>query len=74
VEGPTAIQIGDDAIVYYDAYKDKRYGALRSRDLVHWEDVSSQMHFPDEGTPQRIRHGTVIAVPEELIASIRKVN
>jgi beta-xylosidase len=74
VEGPTAIQIGQDAIIYYDAYKDKRYGALRSRDLVHWEDVSKDMHFPDEGTPQRIRHGTVIAVPEELIDSIRKVN
>ncbi|MGV7206378.1 glycoside hydrolase family 43 protein [Oxalobacteraceae bacterium A2-2] len=74
VEGPTAIQIGQDAIIYYDAYKDKRYGALRSRDLVHWEDVSKDMHFPDEGTPQRIRHGTVIAVPEEAIDQLRKAN
>ncbi|MRW91431.1 family 43 glycosylhydrolase [Duganella sp. FT80W] len=74
VEGPTTIQIGEDTIIYYDAYKDKHYGALRSRDLQHWEDVSQQMHFPDEGTPQRIRHGTVIAVPEAVIDSIRKVN
>ncbi|WP_432382159.1 glycoside hydrolase family 43 protein [Duganella sp. P38] len=74
VEGPTAIQIGADVIVYYDAYMDKHYGALRSRDLMHWEDVSKQMHFPDEGTPQRMRHGTVIAVPEQLIERIRKAN
>ncbi|MYM35420.1 family 43 glycosylhydrolase [Duganella sp. FT94W] len=74
VEGPTAIQIGADTIVYYDAYIDKRYGALRSRDLVHWEDVSQQMHFPDEGTPQRMRHGTVIAVPEALLDRLRKAN
>ena len=67
VEGPTALQIGEDVIVYYDAYITKHYGAMRSRDLVHWEDVTAKMHFPDEGTPQRLRHGTVIAVPQALI-------
>jgi hypothetical protein len=71
VEGPTALQIGDDVIVYYDAYKTRNYGALRSRDLVHWEDVSKQMHFPDEGTKQRMRHGTAIAVPAALLAALR---
>lgn len=70
VEGPTAIQAGADVIVYYDAYRSKHYGAMRSRDLVHWEDVTAQMHFPDEGTPQRLRHGTVIAVPPALIESL----
>lgn len=72
VEGPTAIQAGDDVIVYYDAYIGKRYGALRSRDLRTWEDVTARMHFPDEGTPQRMRHGTVFAVPAELLTQLRK--
>ena len=49
----------------------KRYGAMRSRDLVNWEDISDKMHFPDEGTPQRLRHGTVIAVPEQLINNLK---
>jgi lysophospholipase L1-like esterase len=71
VEGPTALQIGEDAIVYYDAYTSKKYGALRSRDLVNWEDVSAKMHFPDEGTAQRMRHGTAIAVPGALLSSLR---
>ena len=71
VEGPTALQIGADVIVYYDAYTSRRYGALRSRDLVNWEDVSSKMHFPDEGTAQRMRHGTAIAVPAELLSALR---
>lgn len=62
VEGPTAIQIGKEAIIYYDAYTSKHYGALRSTDLIHWEDVTAQMSFPDEGTPLRMRHGTVIEV------------
>ncbi len=71
VEGPTALQVGNDAIVYFDAYTSKHYGALRSRDLVTWEDVTAQMHFPDEGTPVRMRHGTVIAVPAALVETLR---
>lgn len=71
VEGPTALQLGADVIVYYDAYTSKHYGALRSRDLVHWDDVTPQMHFPDEGTPLRMRHGTAIAVPAALVESLR---
>ena len=70
-EGPTALQVGEDVILYYDAYTAKHYGAMRSRDLVHWEDVTARMHFPDEGTPQRMRHGTAIAVPAALLEKLR---
>jgi hypothetical protein len=73
-EGPTALQVGQDTIIYYDAYTAKHYGALRSRDLVHWEDVTSKMSFPDEGTPQRMRHGTAIAVPATLLDQLRATN
>jgi hypothetical protein len=70
-EGPTALQVGEDTIVYYDAYTAKHYGAMRSRDLVHWEDVTASMRFPDEGTPQRMRHGTALAVPAVLLDSLQ---
>lgn len=71
VEGPTATKVGDDYVVYFDAYIKKHYGALRSRDLKTWEDVSSKMSFPDEGTPVRMRHGTVIEVPMSIIEKLR---
>ena len=71
VEGPTAIKIGDDYLVYFDAYIAKRYGAMRSRDLVTWEDVSNKVTFPDEGTEVRMRHGTVIAVPIAIVDALR---
>lgn len=70
VEGPTALKVGDHYIVYFDAYIKKHYGALRSRDLKTWEDVTAKMSFPDEGTPVRMRHGTVIAVPADLIRTL----
>jgi hypothetical protein len=71
VEGPTAVQVGNDFIVYFDAYTSKHYGALRTHDFKTWEDVTAKMSFPDEGTPVRMRHGTVIAVPMDVITKLR---
>jgi hypothetical protein len=65
VEGPTAIQIGDDTIVYFDCYRDHHFGAMKSKDMKTWEDITSQMVFPP-----RIRHGTVIAIPPEIMAGL----
>lgn len=67
VEGPTAFKVGADHLVLYDVYRDKKYGALRTRDFTTWEDVTSQLSLPDG-----VRHGTVIAVPAELIARLQE--
>ena len=71
VEGPTALKIGDEYLLYYDAYTTRHYGVLRSRDLKTWEDVTAKASFPNEGTPQRMRHGTIIEVPMSLIETLR---
>jgi alpha-L-fucosidase 2 len=71
VEGPTAVKIGEDHYVYFDAYRDRRYGAMRSRDMKSWEDISSQLEMPFEGTPVRMRHGTVAEVPRALIEKLQ---
>ncbi len=65
VEGPTAIAIGEWTYVYYDRYRQASWGALRSRDLKHWEDVTSLISFPP-----RARHGTVVAVPASTLERI----
>ena len=52
-------------------FMSKHYGALRSRDMVNWEDVTAKMHFADEGTDVRMRHGTAIAIPKSLAVSLR---
>jgi beta-xylosidase len=56
-EGPTVLHRGSEWIVYFDRYTQHRYGAVRSNDLEHWEDISDQVHFP-AGT----RHGSVFSV------------
>lgn len=69
VEGPTATKVGDDFVVYYDCYREKHYGAVRSKDLKTWEDVTDKIKFPTGA-----RHGTVIEVPITLIESLRKAS
>lgn len=65
-EGPTAIKIGEQWLVYFDKYMDKKMGAVSSKDLVHWEDISDQVSFP-EG----MRHGTVFKVTEEEFLKLK---
>jgi len=61
VEGPTAIRIGYDHVVYFDCYTKGCYGAVRSRNLKDWEDITSRLTFP-----KGARHGTVLQVPKSV--------
>jgi hypothetical protein len=42
-------------------------GAVRSKDLKNWEDISDQISFP-EGT----RHGTVFKVSQKVLENLKK--
>lgn len=64
-EGPTPLKIGDSWIVYFDKYMNHKMGAVRSKDLINWEDISEQISFP-EGT----RHGTAFKVTQELFKKL----
>jgi hypothetical protein len=70
-EGPTALRVGNRWIVYFDRYREHRYGALASTDLRSWGDVTAQLVMPDG-----IRHGTAFRVPaadaERLLARDRR--
>ena len=69
VEGPTAIKIGDYWYVYYDAYTRHRYEGARSKDLKTWEPITDMLEFP-KGIV--VRHGTIFAVPQEILSTLLK--
>ena len=73
VEGPSAIKIGNEYVVYFEAYFEKHYRAMSSRDWETSQDVTARMKFPGEGTPERMRHGAVIAVPAKLLADLSRL-
>ena len=68
-EGPTPLKIGDWWIVYFDKYMNHTMGAVRSKDLKNWEDISDQVSFP-EGT----RHGTVFKVSRDRFQKLKSLN
>jgi len=67
VEGGSAIQVGNEYLIYFDRYQaaGRGYGAVRSTDLSIWENINARVSFP-EGA----RHGTVIAVPKAVIQTL----
>ena len=68
-EGPTSLKINEYWILYFDKYMDHKMGAVRSKDLKNWEDISDQVSFP-EGT----RHGTVFKISRELFQKLESLN
>lgn len=66
-EGPTAIKDKGVYRVYFDRYMDKKWGAVESKDLVDWTDVSAKVQMV-EGA----RHGTVTLVDEGFVKKIRE--
>ncbi|WP_316807738.1 glycoside hydrolase family 43 protein [Pedobacter agri] len=56
-EGPTAIKVGNNWLVYIDKYRDHKYGAIQSADLKNWTDVSDKISLP-----KGLRHGTILSI------------
>jgi len=62
-EGPTTLQLNGTWIVYFDKYRDHKYGAVQSDDLIHWTDISNQVVLPTG-----IRHGSIFKISAEEFA------
>jgi hypothetical protein len=59
-EGPTTVKIKDRWIVYFDKYRDHKYGAIESTNLTNWTDISDKISLPNG-----IRHGTIFKISRQ---------
>ena len=66
-EGPCALKIGDDWLIYFDAYRQKLYGAVKTRDFKTFTDITGVVSFPAGH-----KHGTAIRVPSEILNGLLK--
>lgn len=66
-EGPTVVKKGNDYLIYYDAYGEKRYAVQKTEDFKKFEDISSSASTPDGH-----KHGTIIKVDKKLIDQLKK--
>ncbi|BBF68444.1 glycoside hydrolase family 43 protein [Sphingomonas bisphenolicum] len=65
VEGPMTARIGDALLCYYDIYKEGRWGAAMTRDMMRWTDVSARLAMPTGA-----RHGSLLRIPRALVDAI----
>ena len=56
-EGPTAIIVDGEMRVFFDRYKDKRWGAVSSKDGKTWSEMSHRVSIP-----LGANHGTMIPI------------
>jgi hypothetical protein len=66
-EGPNVLRLGDEWIVYFDMYRKKQYGAVKTRDFKTWTDITSLVSFPAGH-----KHGTVFDAPLSVLDGLKK--
>ena len=66
-EGPCALKIGGDWLIYFDAYREKVYCAMKTRDFITFIDVTKEVSFPPEH-----KHGTAFCVPRNILEGLLK--
>ena len=65
VEGPSAEKVGDDYLIYFDVYRKKIYGAMRTKDFKNFTDVTKEVSVPFGH-----KHGTIFKTPETVAKAL----
>jgi hypothetical protein len=66
-EGPTVIQTGKEWLIYFDAYGQKTYSAMRTADFKTFQDVTAEV-----AVPEGHKHGTIIKVKKSVVTQLKK--
>ncbi len=66
-EGPSVTKVGNEWLIYFDTYQDKRYDALKTADFKTFTDVSSQIK-----TPEGHKHGTIFKAKKKVLKELLK--
>lgn len=66
-EGPTVTRVNDEWLIYFDAYREKKYGAVSTRDFKTFTAASDRVQLP-EGH----KHGTIFRVEKKILDNIKK--
>ncbi|WP_321436358.1 glycoside hydrolase family 43 protein [uncultured Bacteroides sp.] len=67
VEGPTVAKVDKDYYIYFDVYERKIFGAMKTRDFIHFQDKTDELKMP-----KGHKHGTIVKVPYSDVKSLLK--
>ena len=64
-EGPSAIQVGKEFVIYYDHYRPPhaQYEGVESTDWIHWESIDDRISFPEHA-----KHGSFMKITAQEAA------
>ena len=65
-EGPTTTKAGNDWLIYYDSYRLKKYGAVKTKDFKTFTNITHSVQVP-EGH----KHGTIFKVTKKTLARLK---
>lgn len=67
-EGPTMTKAGNNWLIYYDSYRLKRFGCVRTVDFKMFTNISDSV-----SVPQGHKHGTIFKVTEKTLKKLQAV-
>jgi hypothetical protein len=67
VEGPTTAKVGDDYYIYFDVYERKIFGAMKTRDFIHFQNKTDELKMPVGH-----KHGTIVKIPSSDLKRLLK--
>lgn len=66
-EGPAVVNTGKEYAIYYDAYRDKRYDAMSTKDFKTFTNINDKVLIP-EGH----KHGTIFKANKKILNGLKK--
>lgn len=64
-EGPSVLKLGQDYLIYFDAYRQGAYGAIKTRDFKAFLDITREVSFPAGH-----KHGTALQIPQTTLDNL----
>jgi len=68
-EGPTMTKAGNDWLIYYDSYRLKKFGCIRTSDFKTFTNISDSV-----SVPVGHKHGTIFKVSEKLLKKLKNAS
>ena len=66
-EGPAVAKVGNEWLIYFDAYREKKYGAVKTTDFKTFMPLKDEISVP-EGH----KHGTIFKVKKKVLKQLLK--
>lgn len=65
-EGPSVVKVGDEWLIYFDAYDKKSYDAVSTKDFKTFTDINDKISIPVGH-----KHGTIFKAPESVLTKLK---